>query len=126
MPQTRLPTAAELAILQILWEKGPLGVRAVLGHLTRERDVGYTTVLKQIQIMTGKGLVVKDDTVRPQIYRPASPRHQTQRGLVRRLADGAFDGSAGDLALYALKTKSITAEDRARIRTLLDEMEEGE
>ena len=126
MPQTQLPTAAELAILQVLWDEGPVGVRAVLGHLSRDRDVGYTTVLKQMQIMTVKGLVVKDDTVRPQLYSPAVPRHQTRRGLVRRLADGAFDGSAGDLALHALRTKSITAEDRARIRSLLDEMEGDE
>ena len=126
MLQKKLPTAAELAILQVLWDKGHASVRAVLGHLNEDREIGYTTVLKQMQIMTGKGLVVKDDTVRPQIYRAATPRHETRRGLVRRLADGAFHGSAGDLALHALKTEEISPEDRDRIRALLDEMEAGE
>ena len=126
MLRTKLPTAAELAILQVLWENEQASVRTVLGHLNEDRDIGYTTVLKQMQIMTGKGLVVKDDTVRPQMYRAGTPRNQTRRGLVRRLADNAFHGSAGDLALHALKTKGITPEDRDRIRALLDEMEEGE
>ncbi len=123
MSSTKLPTEAELAILQVLWTEGPSSVRTVLQRLSAERDVGYTTVLKLMQIMTKKGLVVKDETVRPQIYRPAQSRRSVRGGLLTRLADGAFDGSAGDLALHALKSQKVGTGERAKIRALLDEME---
>lgn len=125
MKNRKLPTAAELEILQVLWQKGPTSVRAVLDHLAEEREIGYTTVLKQMQIMADKGLLTKDASVRPQVYRPAEPKRRTRGGLVRRLVDSAFDGSAGDLALHALQAREIPAVEREQIRAVLDSMEEG-
>lgn len=120
----RLPTEAELEILGVLWERGPLGVRQVLHALQEEREVGYTTVLKLMQIMTDKGLLACDKTVRPQIYRAAKSRNSTQKQLVRDLLDRAFAGSPGNLILQALSTKKSTAEERRRIRDFLDRLEE--
>lgn len=126
MTSKKLPTEAELAILQVLWTNGPSSVREVLLHLSESRDIGYTTVLKLMQIMDQKELLTKDNTVRPQLYRPSQPRRETQKGLVRRLIDGAFEGSAGKLALNALSTRKIDPEERRRIRAILDEMEGDE
>jgi predicted transcriptional regulator len=120
----RLPTEAELGILGVLWERGPLSVRQVLHALQEAREVGYTTVLKLMQIMTDKGLLVCDKSVRPQIYRAAKSRNATQKQLVRNLLDRAFAGSPGNLILQALSTKRSTAEERRRIREFLDRLEE--
>lgn len=117
------PTNAELEILQVLWEKGPSTVREVFQILNEQREAGYTTVLKLMQIMTGKGLLNCDKKVRPQIYRAAQSRQKTQRQLIGHLLDKAFSGSPGNLVLQALSTKKATPEERKRIRELLDRLE---
>ncbi len=117
------PTDAELGILRVLWERGPSTVREVFGELSRIRDTGYTTVLKHMQIMMDKGLLGRDETVRPQVYRVARPQRDTQRQLLRHLLDRAFSGSPGNLVLQALSTKKTTPEEREQIRALLDQLE---
>jgi len=113
------PTDAELSILQVLWKAGPQSVRDIQKTLNREKPTGYTTVLKLLQIMTGKGLVVRDESVRPQIYRTRRSRAQTQRGLLSDLLRRAFEGSVGELILQALATKRSSPEELEAIEKLL-------
>jgi predicted transcriptional regulator len=123
---TTRPTDAELEILQVIWDRGPSTVREVLRTLEARREVGYTTVLKLMQIMAEKGLLEKDDSVRPQVYRPARSRRQTQKMFLGDMLDRVFRGSSGSLALQALSTGKVTAEERERIRDLLDRLEASE
>jgi predicted transcriptional regulator len=119
------PTDAELEILRVIWIRGPSTVREVFAELQATRDTGYTTVLKFMQIMTDKGLLRRDESVRPQVYAPARSQRQTQRQLIGDLLDRAFGGSPGKLVLQALSAKKTTAEERRQIRDLLDELEGG-
>jgi len=117
------PTAAELEILRVLWERGPASVREIQRAMNEVKPTGYTTVLKLLQIMTGKGLVNRDDTVRPQIYSPRSPREQTQRKMLHDLTDRAFGGSLKALVLQALAGRKTSARELAEIEKLLDRIE---
>jgi predicted transcriptional regulator len=117
------PTDAELGILRVIWSRGPSTVREVHEELNARRETGQTTVLKLMQIMTEKGLLRRDETVRPQVYEPVRSKHQTQRQLIGDLLDRAFSGSPGNLVLQALSSKKTTAEERRQIRELLDELE---
>jgi predicted transcriptional regulator len=118
-----LPTDAELGILQVLWRRGPSTVREVMEALERERAVGYTTVLKLLQIMHEKGLVERDETQRSHRYSPAVAEHATERRLVGELIDRGFEGSTGRLVLRALAARQASAEELAEIRRLIDELE---
>ena len=118
-----LPTEGELEILRVLWSRGPSTVREVFRTLSQTRETGYTTVLKLMQIMTEKGLLRPDRSVRPQIFVPAQSEQQTQRRLVRHLVDRAFSGSAGNLVLQALSAKKASPEELQEIRRLLDRLE---
>ena len=117
------PTEAELGILQVLWEHGPQSVRAIQHIMNEARPTGYTTVLKLLQIMTEKGLVLRDESVRPQIYRPRYAREQTQRRLVGELVERAFGGSVKALVLQALATRKSTPEELEAMEKLLDRIE---
>jgi BlaI family transcriptional regulator, penicillinase repressor len=119
----RRPTEAELSILRVLWENGPASVRDIQRVLNEFRPTGYTTVLKTIQIMTDKGLVDRDESVRPQIYRARHSQEQTQRQLVRDLVQRAFGGSVKSLVLQALSTKKSSAAELEQIEKLLDRIE---
>jgi BlaI family transcriptional regulator, penicillinase repressor len=123
--QQRRPTEGELGILQVLWESGPRSVRDIQQILNQSRPTGYTTVLKLLQIMTDKGLVERDESQRPQIYRPRYSREQTQRQLLRDLMNRAFGGSMKALVLQALATKRSTPEELAAMEKLLDRYEGG-
>jgi len=122
-PKPPRPTEGELAILRVLWDGGPATVREILRTLNQNKPTGYTTALKLLQIMTEKGLVERDESVRPQIYRPSFPREQTQRQLVRDLLQRAFGGSVRALVLQALATKKSSPEELAAMEKLLDRME---
>jgi len=111
------PTDAELAILRVLWARGPSTVRQVTETLGR--DTGYTTVLKLLQIMTEKRLVRRDETTRTHVYEAAYSEDQTQRQLVSDLVERAFGGSAAKLVLQALATRRATPQELAEIRRLL-------
>ena len=116
----RKPTDAELAILRVLWTRGPSTVRQIAEVMADAgREIGYTTVLKLLQIMTEKKLVVRDESARTHIYAPASTEEQTQRQMVTDLLDRVFDGSAAKLVMQALAAKKTTPEELAEIRELL-------
>ena len=122
---TPKPTKAELAILNVLWEKGPSTVRAVFEVLTEAQTVGYTTVLKLMQIMAQKGLVVRDESERTHVYRAAIKKEATQRQMAADLVDRVFGGSAAELVLRVLSHKRASREEIAEIRRMLDECEGG-
>jgi BlaI family transcriptional regulator, penicillinase repressor len=118
------PTEAELAILRVLWQRGPSTVREVTEALEVERAAGYTTILKQLQIMTRKGLVRRNVSARSHVYQASTPAETTQQQLVGDLLDRAFGGSAQQLVLQALSARRANPEELAEIRRLLDELEE--
>jgi BlaI family transcriptional regulator, penicillinase repressor len=119
------PTKLELSILKVLWEAGPHSVRDIQNILNESKPTGYTTVLKMLQIMTEKGLVERDETVRPQIYRAKYSQEQTQRHLVSDLLQRAFGGSVKALVMQALATKKSSAKDVEAIEKLLDRIDGG-
>src|ERR687898_2484935 len=126
IPAAPRPTDAELAILRVLWERGPSTVRQVHDVLVeRVGPTAYTTALKLLQIMTEKGLVRRDDTDRTHIYQARLSEEQTQRQLVRDLLDRAFGGSASKLVMQALAAKRASAEELVEIRRLLDGRKDG-
>jgi predicted transcriptional regulator len=122
-PFGRKPTDSELAILRVLWTRGPSTVRQVAEVL--DREAGYTTVLKLMQIMTEKELVVRDESERTHVYQAAYTEDQTQRQLVSDLLDRAFDGSAAKLVLQALATNKTSPEELDEIRKLLNKQRGG-
>lgn len=118
------PTGAELEILGVLWERGPSTVRDVHERLARDRDLGYTTVLKLLQIMSEKGLVRRDESQRAHVYAARTPAEQTQRQLLGDLLERAFGGSAALLVQQALSSRKTSPEEISRIRAYLDALEE--
>lgn len=121
-PQPR-PTEGELAILTVLWERGPSTVRQVHEALADTRDTGYTTTLKLMQIMADKGLVKRNETARTHVYAAVAGEEQTQRVLVKDLVDRAFGGSAATLVLRAL-SEGTSDEELREIRKLIDDYRE--
>ena len=124
MPLPR-PTDAELAILRVLWARGPSTVRQVHEVLSRERPAAYTTALKLLQIMADKALVARDETDRTHVYTASVTEAETQRQLLDDLMTRAFRGSAMTLVMQALSGAKATPDELARIRQLLDEHEGG-
>jgi predicted transcriptional regulator len=119
-----MPTPAELAILGVLWQRGPSTVRAV--HEELEQGTGYTTVLKLMQLMAQKGLLVRDESQRSHVYRPAASAAHTQKRLLGELMDKAFGGSAAELVMRALSVKRTSPEELGKIRSLLDQLSDSE
>ena len=119
------PTRLELTILRVLWEQGPGSVREIQSRLSATKETGYTTALKMLQIMTDKGLVERDETVRPQIYRAKYSQEKTQKQLLHDLVQRAFGGSVKALVMQAISTKKSSPEDLAAIEKLLDRFEGG-
>jgi predicted transcriptional regulator len=119
----QLPTEAELEILNILWARGPSTVRDV--HEASSKDTGYTTVLKQMQVMAEKGLLDRSEEFRSHVYAPRIAKGQTQQRLARNLVQRAFDGSAKNLVLGALSAQKVSPSELKEIRQMLDEYEKG-
>lgn len=119
-----LPTPAELAILSILWNLGPSTVREVHNAL-RNKQTGYTTVLKQMQVMVEKGLLARSERYRSHVYEARLPKEQTQRQLAKNLLQRAFNGSAKSLVLGALSSQKVSSAELAEIRQMLDQFEKG-
>ncbi|MEL6849025.1 MAG: BlaI/MecI/CopY family transcriptional regulator [Bacteroidota bacterium] len=120
------PTQAELMILRLLWAQGPATVRAIHEQLKEERDVGYTTTLKLMQIMHDKGLLSRVKSGKTHIYRAEVSEDDTQQDLVRRLMDTAFQGSAMKLVMKALGSKKSSQEELDKIRAFLNELSADE
>ena len=119
------PTNTELSLLNVLWRRGPGTVRQILSRFNedREPEAGYTTVLKMLQVMHEKGLVDRDASQRPQVYRAALREEETQRQLVTELLEKAFGGSAKKLVMQALAANKTSEKELAQIERLLDRVE---
>jgi predicted transcriptional regulator len=114
------PTDAELAILRVLWGRGPSTVRQVHEALAGTRETGYTTTLKLMQIMADKRLVARDESSRTHVYAASMSEEHTQRQLLNDLVDRAFGGSAAALVLRALSSRQTSDEELREIRKLID------
>jgi len=117
------PTASELEILHILWERGPSTVREVHEALSAHKPVGYTSVLKLMQIMTAKGTVRRDEQQRAHVYEAVQPAEKTKRQLAADVLQRVFDGSASELMMHALAGRKTSKEEVEELRRLLDEYE---
>jgi len=119
------PTRAELEILSVLWRTGPCSVRDVRNILARSKPTGYTSVLKTMQVMTEKGLVDRDETRRPQIYRARYSQDRTQKQFLGDLIQRIYGGSVKALVMHAVGTRKPSPEDLKAIGKLLDRFEGG-
>jgi BlaI family penicillinase repressor len=118
------PTEAELAILRVLWERGPCTVRQVHDVLAPERESGYTTTLKFMQLMTEKGMLEREEDGRIHLYRAAYPEEATQQRLIVDLLERAFGGSSAKLVIQALAARPASAEELREIRRILASQKE--
>jgi predicted transcriptional regulator len=123
-PAPLKPTPAELDLLQVLWPLGAATARQVHEAIIKERpDVTYATVLRLMQIMHGKGLLIRDESERSHVYAPAQAQESLQTNLLKDLMQRAFAGSAKALVLAALRS-GISKKERDEIEQLLKD--EGE
>ncbi|MGN6313092.1 MAG: BlaI/MecI/CopY family transcriptional regulator [Rhodanobacteraceae bacterium] len=120
------PTEAELEILQVLWERGGCTVRDVHEVLHRRDGTGYTTALKLLQIMHGKGLVVRDDSQRAHVFRAAVSKDKTQKRFLADLMQRLFEGSPSQLVVQALGSQRASREELREIRALLNRLDREE
>ena len=118
-----LPTNAELDILAVLWRLGVATVRNVHEQLGKGR--GYTTTMKQMQLMTEKGLLIRSERFGSHVYEPALPKEQTQKQIAGDLLQRAFEGSARSLLLGALSAKASSAEELAEIHNMIETFRRG-
>jgi predicted transcriptional regulator len=125
MPKESLqkPTASELEILRVLWARGPSTVREVHEALSEKKSLGYTTVLKLLQIMTAKGTVRRDEDQRAHVYQACQPATETKRQLVGDVLQRVFEGSASELMIHALEGRRTSRKELEELRRLLDEYE---
>lgn len=119
-PSSSQPTEVELQILKVLWERGRSTVREVHLVLAETRDTGYSTTLKMMQVMLEKGLLRRDDSVRPQLYRAAKSQANTQVQMLDDLTKRAFHGSATRLVMSMVSSGRLTADELAEIQRLID------
>ena len=123
-PKYVKPTESELEILQILWKNGTATVRDVHEELAQNKEVGYTTTLKLMQIMHEKGLVKRDESMRTHIYQPAVNKEKTQKHLLTKMIDSLFGGSSTQLVLQALGSsdQKVSAEELEEIQKLIENL----
>ncbi|HEY6264729.1 MAG TPA: BlaI/MecI/CopY family transcriptional regulator [Candidatus Acidoferrum sp.] len=117
------PTASELEILRVLWTRGPSTVREVYEALSEQKSLGYTTVLKLLQIMTTKGTVRRNEDQRAHVYEACQPAAKTKRQLVDDVLQRVFEGSASELMIHALEGRPTSKKELEELRRLLDEYE---
>jgi len=117
------PTSSELEILRVLWARGPSTVREVHEALSEKKDLGYTTVLKLLQIMTAKGTVRRDEGQRAHVYDACQPATETKRQLVGDVLQRVFEGSASELMIHALEGRRTSRKELEELRRMLDEYE---
>ena len=117
------PTETELEILNILWQEGPSSVRIVNEKMNEQKEVGYTTTLKLMQLMAQKGLVKRDESKRTHIYNAAVKAKDLQQTMVNKLMNAVFSGSAGQLALSALGNGKASKQELDEIKALIEQLE---
>jgi predicted transcriptional regulator len=117
------PTASELEILRVLWARGPSTVREVHESLSEHKSLGYTTVLKLLQIMTAKGTVRRNEEQRAHVYEACQPATETKRQLVGDVLQRVFAGSASELMIHVLEGRRTPKKELEELRRLLDEYE---
>ena len=117
------PTTSELEILRVLWARGPSTVREVYEALSEQKSLGYTTVLKLLQIMTAKGTVRRNEEQRAHVYEACQPAEETKRQLVGDVLHRVFEGSASELMIHALEGRRTSKKELDELRRLLDEYE---
>jgi BlaI family transcriptional regulator, penicillinase repressor len=122
-PTTHKPTASELEILRVLWTRGPSTVREVHEALGARKLVGYTSILKLMQIMTEKGLVRRNESQRAHVYEACEPAEKTKRQIAGDVLQRVFEGSARDLMVHALAGRHTSPAEIEELRRLLDEHE---
>jgi len=122
-PAPQKPTASELEILRVLWSRGPCTVRDVHESLSEKKSLGYTSVLKLLQIMTAKGTVRRNETQRAHVYEACLPAEQTKRQIAGDVLQRVFEGSASQLMMHALAGRKASEEEITELRRLLDEHE---
>jgi len=119
------PTESELNILQVLWAKGPSSVRVVNEILNEIKEMGYTTTLKLMQIMTEKGLVIRDTSTRSHIYSANVSEDVTKNKLLDGFLEQTFQGSAGSLVMQALGNHKTSPAELKKIKSLIEELEKS-
>ena len=117
------PTASELAILQLLWDNGPLTVRQVHDTVAEEREVGYTTTLKTMQVMFERGFLTREPQGRGHLYAAAIAKEDTQDKLLDNFLDRAFGGSVKGLVMRALGNRKTSRKDIKELKALIDRLE---
>ena len=118
------PTKSELEILQVLWQYGPSTVRFVNDELNNmKREVNYTSTLKLMQIMTEKGILVRDETNMKHVYAPAHPEEKVKGQLLNRFVDSLYNGSTSSLMMQLLGDKKPSKKEIDEIRELLNKMD---
>ena len=117
------PTDSELEVLALIWQRGALTVRQIHDHIKRSRDIGYTTTLKIMQIMFEKGMLTRSKQGKTHLYKAVESQQKTQDGLVNKMVNTAFHGSAKDLVLQALGSTKTSKAELAEIRAYLDKIE---
>jgi len=123
LTQSPKPTASELQILHVLWERGPSTVREVHQALNDKRPIGYTSVLKLMQIMTAKGTLRRNEEQRAHVYEAVQPAEKTKRQLALDVLQRVFDGSASQLMMHALADRKASKEEVDELRRLLNDYE---
>jgi len=117
------PTDSELEILQVIWHHGPVSVRFVNDELNRKKQVGYTTTLKLMQIMTEKGLLKRSEEGRKHIYNVVLKESVAKNLLLDKFVQTTFGGSAMDLVMQALGNHQTTQDELADLKALIDKIE---
>jgi BlaI family penicillinase repressor len=120
-PALPRPTEGELELLRVLWKRGPSTVRDIHDEISGTRPVGYTSVLKLLQIMTDKGLVEREESGKAHIYRPATSQNATQEQVLRDISERLFSGSAAQLAMHALAMEPVNDDDLEILRSLIEQ-----
>ena len=119
------PTESELEVLQVLWKEGACTVRQVNDILKLNRDVGYTTTLKIMQIMTEKNLVNRDTQSRTHIYHPSVKENTTQKNLLQKFIDKTYRGSAMQMVMQALGHQNASEEELEELKKLIEDIEKN-
>lgn len=117
------PTDSELEILQILWQQGPSSVREVNEILNKKRETGYTTTLKIMQIMTEKGILIRDTSIKTHIYKPLIPESETKNRLLHDFINSTFYGSAMNLVIQALGNSKASPAELDALKQYIENLE---